>query len=193
MLNLSGNPTRLEKRLKKIKCLQPAPATRIPTVTDGIPGYNPTPGVGYHALRNGATVFVLKEDVSVAAPTTPLPSVPTFAAVTAKPALATRGPPVKGWSWKVSRNKVLSKPKPAILAPTQASTSADLLSNSFAALAVEHAPRPIRELPRHLMIPLVRRDMRETYETSLQSPAMSDELSPKPYYKDPLGEDYGDE
>ena len=176
--------------------MQPAPATRIPTVTDGIPGYTPTPNAGYHALRNGATVFVLKEDVSVFAPTPPLPSVPTFAAVTAKPALATRGPPIKGWSWKVSRNKALSNPKSAILASNQASTSADILSNSFAALAVESAPGPSRDLPTHLVIPLLRRDMREFHEGHVahdQSPAMSDELSPKPYYEDPLGEDYGDE
>ena len=120
--------------------MQPAEVVLYPTVTDGVPGYNPPPGSGYHALRNGSVVFVRTprhtEDGAVCAPSTSQQIIPAAPAVATKGALTQKGPPVKGWSWKVVRNKAISKERVATLAENQPTTST-ALANSFACLAVD--------------------------------------------------------
>ena len=54
--------------------MQPTEVVEYPTTSKGIPGYNPTPGVGYQALRDGHVVFVLNprttSEETVSAPST---------------------------------------------------------------------------------------------------------------------------
>ena len=69
-------------------------------------------------------------------------NVPAITVVTAESSMTEKGPPVKGWSWKISRNKVLAKERLATLARSEASTSAASLVNSFAALAMDPPSKP---------------------------------------------------
>ena len=89
----------------------------------------------------GATAFVPREEVQtyVAFPALQSAIAPTV--VTVEPSLTRTGPPIKGWSWKVSRNQVLANERALTQqraeAMDTASTSAAVLVNSFAALSVD--------------------------------------------------------
>ena len=122
--------------------MQLATTARVPRAIYGVPGFAPCPGAGYHALVAGETVFVPKEMVPAPAVPPTLQNFPALTVVTVEPSLTKKGPPVKGWSWKVSKNKVLAKQRLVTLAKSEASTSAAALANSFAALAMDPPSKP---------------------------------------------------
>ena len=97
----------------------------------------PPDGEGYHALVDGVKVYVPPELVMPSrASRTPQSSVTTEVPAVDR-SLTKSGPPVKGWSWKVSARKAAFQ-RSALLASSTSTTS---LANSFAALAVDPPAR----------------------------------------------------
>ena len=104
-----------------------------PTVTYGVPGFDPTSGPGYRTLRNGEVVFVRTPRTTESSlPSTSKQVVPAAPAVVIEGGLTKPGPPVRGWSWKVNKHKT---PSERLVTPL-VSTDPTLLSNSFASLSV---------------------------------------------------------
>ena len=120
--------------------MQPAEVVEYPTVTLGVPGYDPASGPGYRTLRDGKVVFVrtprTTESPWVSAPSTCQQVVPAAPAAAIEGGLTQEGPPVPGWSWQLSRHKTPAER----IVPHALSADPTLLSNSFASLAVSTEP-----------------------------------------------------
>ena len=111
-----------------------------PTVSDGVPGYDPPSGPGYRTLRVGELVYVPTPRTAwVSAPSTSQPSVSTAPAAAIEGGLTQKGPSVPGWSWQVRRHKTPAER----MVPQAVSPIPALLANSFASLAV--STEPVRE------------------------------------------------
>ena len=137
--------------------MQTALPIPVPLAICGVPGYAPPEGEGYHALVDGVKVYVPPELVMPPMPprVSRTPQGPsTSEGSSAERSLTKSGPPVKGWSWKVSaRNAAFQRSalfandaalqRAALLASSSdTSTSATSLANSFAALAVDPPAEP---------------------------------------------------
>jgi hypothetical protein len=125
--------------------------TPVPFAICGVPGYAPPDGEGYHALVDGEKVYVPPELVVPPRTSSTPQSTDTTEVPATNRSLTKSGPPVKGWSWKVSarnaafqrsallanHNNPASQMSALLASTTELSASATALANSFAALAVE--------------------------------------------------------